>query len=141
MTIREFRETDTHSLRQVYFDTRQHAFSWENDGSITLGDFDKNTEGEKIWVYELSNKVIGFVSVWEPEDFIHHLFVLPEYSRHGYGSQLLETCMANIGRPASLKCVSQNKNALAFYQSKGWLTISTGISSDIEYQLMQTNEI
>lgn len=140
MAIREFIEEDRFSLRNVYLETRLERFTWLNGDSLKLEDFDKDTEGERIWVCECSKKVIGFISIWEPDNFIHHLFIQTEFSRRGYGSQLLEICMATIGRPAKLKCVSQNTSALQFYKSKGWRTISKGVSPDGEYQLMQANK-
>ena len=140
MPVREFLEKDRESLRNVYLVTRMERFDWLNGESLRESDFDRDTEGERIWVCEDSGQVIGFISVWEPENFIHHLFVLPAYSRIGYGSQLLKVCMAKIGRPAQLKCVAQNTDAMNFYQSKGWYTVSKGVSSDGDYHLMQTNE-
>ncbi len=140
MPVREFLEKDRESLRSVYLVTRRERFCWLNGESLRESDFDRDTEGEKIWVFESAGKVIGFISVWEPENFIHHLFVLPAFSRLGYGSQLLKVCMAKIGRPAQLKCVSQNTVALKFYQSKGWYKVSKGVSSDGDYHLMETNE-
>ena len=141
MSVREFTEDDLNALRTVYLETRRQAFSWLDGDSLKLDDFDKDTHGERIWVYELSKEIIGFVSIWEPEDFIHHLFILPEFLRQGYGSQLLATAMGSMSHPAKLKCVSQNIAALNFYHSKGWRTISKGISSDGEYHLMQSVDI
>lgn len=137
MVIREFIEEDRASLRHVYLEARLETFTWLNGSALNLEDFDKDTEDERIWVCEHSKRVIGFISLWEPDNFIHHLFILPEFFRHGYGSQLLEVCIANTGRPVELKCVSLNTSALQFYQSKGWRTISRGVSPDGEYQLMR----
>lgn len=140
MSVREFRKEDINSLRNIYLETRKQAFSWLNGGSLELKDFDRDTEGERIWVYEMPKGIAGFVSVWEPDNFIHHLFVLPEFYKQGYGSQLLDACMLNINKPIRLKCVSQNIHALEFYRSKGWRTISKGVSADGEYQLMEFSE-
>lgn len=139
MIVRYFAEQDRESLRRVYLSTRLKKFAWVDGNSLKESDFDKDTKGEKIWVCETAGKVVGFISVWEPEDFIHHLFVLPEFLRQGCGSMLLEACMAEIGRPAQLKCVVQNVDAKRFYQSKGWCIASEGVSSDGEYHLMQVD--
>lgn len=139
MVIREFVEADRCSLRRVYLETRRRTFNWHNRDSFKLDDFDKDTEGERIWICELSHEIVGFVSIWEPS-FIHHLFILPEFSKQGYGSQLLATCMAQMSHPIELKCVSQNTGALEFYRARGWRTISKGVSADVEYQLMQASE-
>ena len=140
MLIREFIEADRPSLRKVYLETRRQTFSRLRGDSFQLDDFDKDTAGEKVWICELSKEVIGFVSVWEPDNFFHHLFILPEITRQGYGSQLLTVCMTHMSHPVKLKCVSRNTDALEFYHSKGWRTILKGMSSDGEYQLMQADE-
>ena len=139
MVVRDFAEEDRELLRHVYLTTRIKKFGWLDSNSLTESDFDKDTEGEKIWVGENSGQIVGFISVWEPKNFIHHLFILPEYSRLGYGSKLLEACMAEIGRPTQLKCVVQNTDAMRFYQSKGWYIVSEGVSSDGGYHLMQAD--
>lgn len=141
LLIREMGPDDVGPLKEVYFKTRSQAFNWLNKNEIGLDDFEADTEGERIWVAVLEEKVVGFISAWEPENFIHHLFVLPEYFGQQIGSKLLSVCMQNIGRPAKLKCVSENVKALQFYRSRGWYTVSLGSTAEGEYQLMQANEI
>ncbi len=137
MPVREFKESDRSQLRDIYLETRRQAFYWLNADTLTLNDFDDDTKGERIWVYALPTELAGFASVWEPDDFVHHLFVLPKYAGRGFGSQLLAACTAGMKNPARFKCVSQNTKALAFYRAKGWQTLSIGESAEGEYQLMQ----
>lgn len=138
--IREMKPKDLPALRNIYLETRAVTFQWLNETDLNLDDFDRDTEGERIWVAEFAGQLVGFISAWEPDNFIHHLFVLPTFSGKKIGSALLSTCLENIGRPAQLKCVSANADALRFYRAKGWQTVSRGVSSDGEYQLMQRNE-
>ena len=63
--------------------------------------------------------VSGFVSVYEPESFIHHLYVVPNYQGQGVGAALLHSLEAWVQMPWHLKCVERNENALAFYFSQG----------------------
>ncbi|MEH6559157.1 MAG: GNAT family N-acetyltransferase [Oceanicoccus sp.] len=139
MPAREFTEEDRSTLRNIYSETKHQTFHWQSADSLKMDDFDKDTEGEKIWVYQLAEEIVGFISIWQPENFIHHLFVLPEYARRGYGAQLLATSMVSMNHPITLKCSSQNANALAFYRSKGWRTVAKGIGTDGEYHLMQAD--
>ena len=37
-------------------------------------------------VADTDGQVVGFVSIWQPEDFIHNLFVSPEWQNHGIGT-------------------------------------------------------
>lgn len=137
--VRQVGSGDTSSLQGVYLRTRAEKFHWLNSSDLRASDFERDTDGERIWVAEMQGRIVGFVSVWEPDNFIHHLFVLPEYSGQKIGSALLAACLEVIGRPAQLKCVSANLEALQFYLAKGWKTISKGFSADGEYHLMQKN--
>jgi len=129
--------TDTNALADIYYQSRIATFDWMNPDEIQLDDFHRDTKGEKVWVAELKGHVVGFVSFWEVEGFIHHLFVLPDYVSQGVGSQLLATCLNQMSKPATLKCVSANTNALSFYKQKGWKTIDYGTSDGVEYQIIQ----
>lgn len=138
--IRKMNPEDLPMLQNIFLQTRAEKFQWLDKTDLNIDDFERETEGEKIWVAELNAEVVGFISAWEPENFIHHLFVTPEFSGQQIGSALLATCLENLERPAQLKCVSANTDALAFYRARGWQTISRGVSSDGEFQLMEKNE-
>lgn len=142
MDIRLFSESDRRDLQEIYLETRTHAFNWINSKLFKADDFDRDTEGEIIWVATRSTRLLGFVSVWKPENFIHNLFVRPDAARQGVGSALLDECLNNIGRPVVLKCGVQNYKARDFYLAKGWRTASEGEGADGKYLLMHfDNEI
>lgn len=86
----------------------------EPDRSPSLADFDAHTKGERILVAALEGKVLGFASIWEPESFLHNLFVHPSTMRKGIGQALLESCAKYFNRPPTLKCLVANSNALQF---------------------------
>lgn len=134
------KESDIAVLEQLYLTTRQHYFSWLDQRVLSPADFLRDTAGERVWVAERDNQVVGFISVWDSENYIHNLFVLPSHARQGIGAALLKECLKNIGRPARLKCVSENVSALAFYQAMGWQIIAEGVGSDGDYELMQYTE-
>jgi len=138
--IRTMQKNDINAVRKVYSDTRRSEFKWLKDHHLDLSDFDKDTEGEKILVALENSQVVGFISIWEADSFIHHLFVLPEFSNRGYGSQLLSAGLDTISLPAQLKCVSENKATLEFYLRRGWYVVSKGVSGDGEYKLMQIDK-
>lgn len=135
--IRSMNKSDISSLSEIYYQTRLETFHWVEPLEIKPNDFSRDTNGEKIWLAERGDHVAGFISVSESDNFIHHLYVLPNFSDQGIGSELLNTCLKHIGRPAKLKCVSANTKALGFYKSKGWRSISVGVSEHEEYQLME----
>ncbi len=136
MDTRLFGESDRKALREIYLKARIHAFVWRDSSLYREDDFDRDTKGEKIWVAANATNPVGFISVWEPENFIHHLFVHPKATGQGIGSALLKKCLHNIGRPAALKCDDQNSKARDFYLSKEWKKISVGNGPDGKYLLM-----
>tara|TARA_R110002049_G_scaffold161450_13_gene327030 strand:+ start:2510 stop:2914 length:405 start_codon:yes stop_codon:yes gene_type:complete len=128
---------DLPALQRIYLQTRAEKFHWLDQADLRTSDFERDTEGERIWVAETARQIVGFASVWEQENFVHHLFVLPSHAGKKIGSALLATCLQNMGRPAQLKCMTANADALRFYQTLGWQTIDRGVTVHGEYQLLQ----
>lgn len=139
--IREAKETDISALQAIYTAAQSENFHWLSSEEISQLDIKTDTEGEKIWVAVIENDIVGFISVWEQENFIHHLFVHPSHAGKKIGKKLLSHALAIIGRPAALKCISLNQPALAFYKSQGWVTAHIGNDGDIEYEKLELHEI
>jgi GNAT superfamily N-acetyltransferase len=112
---------DEARCQEIYTKVRAATFSWVNSKRFKPSDFAPDTRGESLLVADHpANGVIGFVGIWMPENFIHHLYVLPEFHRIGIGRALLDSALRTICRPAKLKCQSANKNAREFYGHLGW---------------------
>ena len=114
------------SLARLYLAARRDTFHWAPADRFALGDFAPDTEGEVIDVALHDGEPVGFISVWKPAHFIHHLYVDAAYQRLGIGTLLLDRALARIGRPAGLKCVERNARALDFYRAKGWRFVAHG---------------
>ncbi|MCC9606720.1 GNAT family N-acetyltransferase [Blastopirellula sp. JC732] len=127
---------DRPACAKIFYASRRSAFFWMPNDKIRFDDFDQATDGEPIWVAERNRRIVGFVSWWPPENFIHNLFVAPEYQRMGVGRALLDACLAQIGRPARLKCSTANANALQFYERLGWRCEEQSTSPEGPYWLM-----
>ncbi|TCZ68608.1 N-acetyltransferase, partial [Paenibacillus albiflavus] len=120
MNIREAHEGDYPELRKLYLKSRHNTFVWDNIIEMTLEDFDKHTEDEFIIVAEEAGILMGFTSLYLPDNFIHNLFVHPDCSGKGVGSRLLQAADVKMNKPMLLKCVSKNHKALTFYERNGW---------------------
>jgi len=101
-----------------------------------LEDFDAATLDEGIWVAEQDGHRLGFASVSTNDNFLHNLFVDPNYQSLGVGHVLLEHVQKTFTSTGSLKCLVKNERAVAFYQRHGWHIEATGDSPDGEYYLM-----
>lgn len=87
---------------------------------MTLDDFDRDTIEEYILLAEANSRILGFASIYLPDNFIHNLIVCPEVSGKGVGTQLVNNALEKMSKPVRLKCVSENHRALSFYEKNGW---------------------
>ncbi|HEY2810986.1 MAG TPA: GNAT family N-acetyltransferase [Rhabdochlamydiaceae bacterium] len=139
ITIRHSNDNDIPQLEKLFLITRQQTFVWESPDKFKLEDFKQATAGETILVAEDDDVIIGFISVWTQDaiPFIHHLFVSPYHQRKGIGNLLMQDLLTRLPLPYRLKCVTKNKDALAFYQKQGWIEIGQGVSADGDYLLLE----
>ena len=137
MDICDFEEKYREQLRQIYLESRRRHFTWLDQSRFSDQDFDSDTESERIWVALNKDIPLGFVSVWMPESFVHHLYVHPDHTNQGIGGMLLQDCVQRVNNPLRLKCMKQNLAALAFYRSKGWAIESDGHNEQTDYYLMK----
>ncbi|MCM2396165.1 GNAT family N-acetyltransferase [Rhizobium sp. S95] len=138
MIIRPVEPRDLPALRELFRVSRHAAFHWETPSSYDLGDFDRETEGELQIVAIDGAEPLGFISVWEPDNFIHHLHVDPRQSRRGIGRALLSALPGWKVTRYRLKCVSANEAALAFYRSQGFIRVGEGQADGQDYLLLES---
>ncbi|MEZ5503458.1 MAG: GNAT family N-acetyltransferase [Halioglobus sp.] len=118
-------------------------FSRELNGSFpkhtySIDEFLAVVEGEEILVARIGDEVVGFVSIWKPDNFLHHLFVSPKYQRKGVGKALISESVSRFGLPMFLKCIKENIEACRFYEQFGWQLKEEAIGPEgpyIHYQL------
>lgn len=98
----------------------------------------KTSSGETVVVCLAPNgDLAGFVSVYAPGAFIHHLYVADEFQNQGVGTQLLASLNDWLPKPWRLKCVTANRQALAFYEKTGWVKTETNTGSQGEYVVLR----
>lgn len=141
MLVRPARPADQPALADLYLHSRRAAFSWREPADFRHDDFMRDSAGEVIHLAEGSGgRILGFLSLWEPENFIHLLFVSPDHFRKGIGRALLADLRQRRPGPFRLKCQTANLPATAFYQVLGWTEIERGISGEGEFLLLQSPE-
>lgn len=134
--IREMKETDRPALRRLYLDSRRSTFYWDDPELMHIEDFDRDTEDERVFVAENNQEVIGFISLYTPDDFIHCLFIDDHFKGQSAGHLLLEKAKEQLHLPMRLKCLSRNKPALAFYEKEGWEKVHEVKAPDAYWQLI-----
>ncbi|WFU09312.1 GNAT family N-acetyltransferase [Rhizobium sp. CB3090] len=137
-TIRPAYQRDTDVLADIYLRVRRMTFLWVDPGKFHSEDFVGQTPGEHVFVCEDRNGTIaGFMTLWEPDDFIHMLYILPEFQGRGAGKALLAALPDWPQRRYRLKCLVKNTRAIAFYRSLGFAIIGDGSSPEGDYKDMQ----
>ena len=137
MEIEEYKEIEFDELLTIYNEAKSSAIGFKKTDA-DLESFLKEIDGEKVYVAKINETVVGFLSIWEQENFIHHLYVAPDFQSQGIGSALLVECRKKYGYPLSLKCIKANERACAFYIHNGWTEKLTAEGPDglyIEFQL------
>ncbi|EPH95654.1 acetyltransferase, GNAT family [Enterococcus faecalis 13-SD-W-01] len=123
MVIDKMTEQQRNELRELYFISRKKAFFWEDESAFNLADFDYDTKDELVLVATDNKQIVGFISLYVEDNFIHTLFVSPEKQGLGAGTALLQEAKKVLEMPMKLKCLSKNTAALKFYESQGWRKI------------------
>lgn len=141
MILRAATPADHPALAELFLRARRIAFTWISPASIQLDDFAEQTEGEHIHLAEdEAGGILGFISLWESESFIHHLFVSPDQQRKGIGAALLDDLFDRLPGPFRLKCLLPNQAALAFYRGHGFAEIGQGTSVEGDYLLLEARQ-
>jgi GNAT superfamily N-acetyltransferase len=138
ISVRRAEEKDHPSLARIFLEARKCTFTWQDATAFNLSDFEHETRGEILILAAGGNgTVLGFISVWEPESFVHHLFVDPLFQGRGIGTRLLESLREWLPPPHRLKCLLANPRAHLFYLRKGWTEIArSGIGTGAYAELV-----
>ena len=135
MRVRQAVKGDEVELARIFLAARLQVFTWCDLDGFRLEDFGVETAGEAVSVVDDGGgRVVGFISVWERERFVHHLYVDPEAQGSGYGTALLGV----LDGRHELKCQVKNVRAYRFYLRRGWRELSRGRDLTGEYALMET---
>ena len=139
-TVQEAVPGDWAAIEKLYREAVNGA-AWLPPEARLRTDFATVSQGERVYVIkECAAEPAGFVSVYEPESFIHHLFVAPQFQRQGLASSLLASLHKWLPLPWRLKCVRANTDARSFYVAKGWQEAGAGEGEDGGYLVLEFNQ-
>ena len=137
LRIVESRNVDLQHLRELFLNERQRTFTDQDTSEFKLEDFDKQTQGEFILTAFIDDIPVGFISIWTPNNFIHHLYIANRYQGNSIGTELLKAAIQKIIFPITLKCLVSNTKAIKFYHKKGFTEKSRENSSNGMYILFE----
>lgn len=104
----------------LYVRSGTAAFTWRPLGYFTAEDFTRFAEQEEVWLARMGDAVVGILSLFPAENFIHCLYVDPDAQGLGVGRSLVAHLRRETGRPLTLKLDTPNRAAIAFYEATGW---------------------
>lgn len=135
--ILEAKQSNHEELREIFFTVRKDTFHWIEPKALKLSDYDESTKDELLLAAFINNKIVGFVSIWVPDKFIHNLFVLQDFQGKGVGTALINEAAKRVGLPLTLKCVKENTKAFDYYKSHNWKIEKEEMGNEGLYYLMK----
>ncbi len=135
MIIRKQMHEDIDKLELLFQLVRVKTFFTRPKNDFQIGDYQKSTEGENVWVAEENGMIVGFVSIYPANNFVHNLFIHPNYQGKSIGSQLLQIAELNLNTPMTLKIAIDNLTVCRFYEKHGWHQISVHDDTQEPYVL------
>jgi len=137
LTVRQLEQSDAAAVQRLYERAVGRA-AWLPAGVKADANFARASQGEAVFVcHGPEGRLVGLLSVWVPESFIHHVYVDPEFERQGVGTALLSSLETWLPLPWHLKCVRANASARAFYAAHGWIEIGSGDSDQGPFVLLE----
>ncbi|MEG0730801.1 MAG: GNAT family N-acetyltransferase [Vagococcus sp.] len=124
--FQDLSKNELSSLCILYNMIRKKTATWLDKETVPLENFIDMIDVETIYIAYKNEKMIGFLTLYVPDQFIHLFFVDADSQGSGIGSQLLKVVETDIAEGTiSLKCLMYNETAIKFYQKKGFLITET----------------
>ena len=133
--IRKPTANDIPELERLFLLTRQSTFTTCPNNKFKIGDYEKSTAEDDTWIAEENGIIIGFVSIYSDDNFIHNLFIHPESQRKGVGRRLLQVAEKNLSSTMTMKIAMDNQKVCPFYKKYGWSEISRHSGAEEPYIL------
>jgi len=133
--IEAARPADLPVLAQLYLDVRRQTMTWLPPDRFRYEDFAADAAGETIQVARgVNDEILGFISVWPADNFIHMLYVRETSQGAGVGAALLKALPDWPSRGYRLKCLVKNARATSFYLRHGFFVVGAGASEEGDYE-------
>lgn len=122
----ELTKEQLNELCVLYNVIRKNTATWMDKETVPLENFIEMIDVETIYIAYVEEKMMGFLTLYVPDQFIHLFFVDAKNQGAGIGSQLLNFLETDlVDGIISLKCLVYNQTAIAFYQKKNFVITST----------------
>lgn len=129
------------AIEEIYCHTLKNEWEVLADLSQLKSDLAESFQEETVLIASHNEAILGFISWYEPDAFIHHLYIDKQYRDKGVGKELIQCALNRLRYPVRLKCLQKNKKALDFYFSQSWYLVGEGSSEEGDFFLMEYSKI
>jgi RimJ/RimL family protein N-acetyltransferase len=123
LTTRRFERADRDACARIFECVQREVFAGDDPALYRARRFERDTEGEEIWVAEIGGQIVGLATLWRRQPFVHYLLIDRAARGRGVGRALLESMLAGVHGPVDLKCRTNNLAARRFYERLGWTEV------------------
>ncbi len=120
VSIRRACADELQTCAELYEVSGNAAFTWRPKNWFRAADFLRMTKSEEVYVAESRGAILGLMSFYRPQNFIHCLYIDPATQGFGIGSALVEAADHIAGGPLALKVDEANTRAREFYHRHGF---------------------
>ena len=129
LAIRRAGPGDHDACAAIFIETLAASFPNEPAAARTAAAYAASVAGEEQWVAVSGNRIIGYISVYWPSNFIHSLYIQPGFQGRGAGRLLMSTVLEQAQGDMELKTDKANVRAFAFYRRHGWRVVGEGMAA------------
>ena len=137
--IRRAGPNDQAACAAVFIATVTATFPTEPPEGRTAAAYANSVAGEEQWAAFLNGRIIGYISVYWPTNFIHSLYVLPAHQGRGVGTALMKTVLTCAQGDLELKTDKGNRRAYDFYRRQGWRVVGEGMAATGPWWRLRTS--
>ncbi len=127
--IRRARPEEIAEAAALYERVATATLHWIPPGVHTAPAFIRQAEHEIVFIALAGNRLIGIAALYEPESFLHSLYVDAGWQGRGVGTALLAAAAEAAPGRLSLKVEERNRRARAFYAAHGFVEGERGCDS------------
>ncbi|MBK8157709.1 MAG: GNAT family N-acetyltransferase [Rhodospirillaceae bacterium] len=129
LAIRRAGEGDQAACAAIFIETMTTTFPEEPAAARTSAAYAASVLGEEQWLALSGSRIIGYISVYWPSNFIHSLYISPAFQGLGAGRLLMSTVLEQAMGDMELKTDKSNSRAFVFYRRQGWRVVGEGLAA------------
>ena len=124
-----------HQLYHLFDEIVRQEFSWQEE-FMDEKTFMQSIAGEELYLARFQGEIIGFLSFWRADSFVHNLFVRRSFRKQGVAQKLIALVETTTTTDLALKCALQNTQAKNYYLAQGWQLVESCFNIKEPYYLL-----